>query len=558
MDIMKAIKKSSILWVVMLLALVLRIWRLNEAPVALFGDELDVGLQAKSILQTGKDYLGNDWPVFFRSFAEYRLPMQLYLAVPFVAIFGMNEWGVRLASVTIGLLSILAIYLLAEKLFDKKVAIVSSLLMSISPWHLQLSRQANDSGFLLPFVLFGCLFLVQGKSNPKYLFMSAILFSLSFYTYPIAVVFVPIFVFIYMFIYREEFTKLSYNNLLWVGLITAFIVAPYAIGYMNKKATHRISYLTSSGTDEIIQEVVDNRRWSNTSTARMFYNRHVIFSENIINRYIISYSPQFLFFDGDPNPRHSISKYGMLYHFEIITLIIGVYYIIRNRVKNISAEKTGKLLLIWLLLAPLPAAMAGDAFHAPRLILMLPPLILLSAYGVVQISMLMKNHYVKIISLMLIIYVLFDVSKYFHRYHVIWPNESWKFWHYGFEQTIGEFKSIEIDYDKVFFNNTYEPMLQRFLFWTDYDMRDFHEQFEGDEHINRINENFLGFKLTDKYYFGEILKPVEPLAQPGYLVVASGENDITNPSIFENSHLRLINTIESPDGIPIFYIFTGE
>ena len=89
----------------------------ESMAVSLFGDEIDVGLQAYSILTTGNDYLGNRLPVLFHSFSEYRLPMHLYLSVPFIKLFGLNEVGVRTTSVLMGYLSLIFFYLLIRKIY---------------------------------------------------------------------------------------------------------------------------------------------------------------------------------------------------------------------------------------------------------------------------------------------------------------------------------------------------------------------------------------------------------------------------------------------------------
>src|SRR4030066_2461226 len=67
-----AVIKSTFL-ILFLVGIFFRFYRLNNIPISLFGDEIDLGLQAKSILQTGKDYLGNSYPVMLHSFSEYRL-----------------------------------------------------------------------------------------------------------------------------------------------------------------------------------------------------------------------------------------------------------------------------------------------------------------------------------------------------------------------------------------------------------------------------------------------------------------------------------------------------
>ena len=146
-----------------------RIWRLDKVPIELFGDEVDVGLQAYSILTTGKDYLGNKFPIMFRSFSEYRLPMQLYLDVPFIDIFGLNEIGVRMPSMLLGIVSIILFYFLVREGFNKKIAIIATLFLIFSPWHFNFSRQANDAGILFPFLISGVLCFIKGLKEYKYL-----------------------------------------------------------------------------------------------------------------------------------------------------------------------------------------------------------------------------------------------------------------------------------------------------------------------------------------------------------------------------------------------------
>ncbi len=93
----KVNKKSKLILItILIIASFLRLWKLSDVPVSLFGDELDVGYHAYSILATGKDYMGNSWPLHFHSLAEWRTPLYLYSAVPTVAFFGISPLGVRL------------------------------------------------------------------------------------------------------------------------------------------------------------------------------------------------------------------------------------------------------------------------------------------------------------------------------------------------------------------------------------------------------------------------------------------------------------------------------
>ena len=124
---------TVLLIAIIVIATFLRLWKLDEVPVSVFGDEIDVGIQASSILATGKDYLSNSFPILFHSFSEYRLPMQLYLGAPSVGFFGLNEWGVRMPNVIFGLITLVSFYYLIRELFGQKLAIISTAFLAISP-----------------------------------------------------------------------------------------------------------------------------------------------------------------------------------------------------------------------------------------------------------------------------------------------------------------------------------------------------------------------------------------------------------------------------------------
>lgn len=558
---LRFVKNNKYLLIIIILGAALRLYRLNEVPIALFGDEIDVGLHAKSILTTGKDYLGNSYPAFFQSFAEYRLPVQLYVAVPFVKIFGLNAWGVRLPSVLFGVIAIITFYLLVKELFDRKITLIATLFLSISPWHLQFSRQSNDSTFLLPFIFLATWLFIKGLKNYKMLVLSSVVFALSFYSYAISAVFVPLFVLALLLIYRINVLRFGIRKLVFVAVISLFFLLPFINAMLGNAATHRISYLSVSKND---QEVTANNgnvggNVSLTLLAGFLDNPIADSLINISKNYLDAFSLNFLFSHGDPNPRHSIYDFAGMYIFDFVMIVVGIVVWLRlisgAVVKN---RKSYLLFIVWLLLAPIPSALTKDgASHAARLILIFPALILFSAVG---FSALLSNsrRLSKILVIFFTFFMLATITRYLYAYYVIWPRDSWRFWHYGFEETIKFVKEIDRDYEKIYFNNTYEPMLPRFLFWYDYDMETFQKQFSGDQHIEEIKPGFDGFVLGEKYYFGDIKKPVENLTKKGRLIVASAEKDISNPLIFDKPELRLLNTFYSPDDLPIFYVFTGN
>ena len=119
--------------VLLLLASLLRFWNLGTLPNGLHWDEMDTGYQAYSLFRTGKDYFNNPLPIFPHSFADYRTPVFIYSAVPFVASLGLSAVSVRLVAAVWGLLGIVLIYILVRDW-------LAPLILALSPWHLQYSR----------------------------------------------------------------------------------------------------------------------------------------------------------------------------------------------------------------------------------------------------------------------------------------------------------------------------------------------------------------------------------------------------------------------------------
>ncbi|KKU58562.1 MAG: hypothetical protein UX80_C0001G0001, partial [Candidatus Amesbacteria bacterium GW2011_GWA2_47_11b] len=170
----------------LLLAALLRLISLGTLPNGLHWDEMDTGYQAYSLLRTGKDYFNNPLPMFPHSFADFRTPVFIYSAVPFVAFLGLSATSVRLIAVTWGLVSIVLIYLLVRDW-------LAPLVFALSPWHLQYSRKSVETMSLTATFLLGLVCFQRGLRQPRWLILSALGFGLAMSAYAPGKLFVPLF-----------------------------------------------------------------------------------------------------------------------------------------------------------------------------------------------------------------------------------------------------------------------------------------------------------------------------------------------------------------------------
>src|SRR3989344_4453504 len=210
---MKLLRNNLLLLGVLVFGLVIRLYSLDKAPAALYWDEMDVGYQAYSFLKTGKDYFGNFLPLYFHSFFDFRTPLYIYFTVPFVAVFGLNAYSVRLVAVLAGVASIFLIYLISKELFkEKKIGLLASLILALSPWQIHYSRIGFEVTLMIALLLAGTYGFIRGLRDSKWMYLSVLGLGLTAWVYSTAKFFIPIFYLMLFFLFRKEIIKLGYNK----------------------------------------------------------------------------------------------------------------------------------------------------------------------------------------------------------------------------------------------------------------------------------------------------------------------------------------------------------
>ena len=109
-------KETFFLFLFFLFGSILRFIWLDKYPVGFTPDEAAQGYTAYSILKTGRDEWGKRFPLNPRSFGDFKPPLQTYLMIPSVAVFGLNEFAVRFPNALLSSLAIIGVFLLAKEL----------------------------------------------------------------------------------------------------------------------------------------------------------------------------------------------------------------------------------------------------------------------------------------------------------------------------------------------------------------------------------------------------------------------------------------------------------
>ena len=143
---------------ILLLALALRLFRLNEIPPGLTHDEANHGREAMEILDGVLRYY---FPLNYGS-----EPLYSYTVAASMSLLGENLFALRLVNVLFGLAVIVATAVWARQAFDKATALVGAGLLAVSFWPLASSREALRAGMLPFFMVLAVLFFWQIVCNP--------------------------------------------------------------------------------------------------------------------------------------------------------------------------------------------------------------------------------------------------------------------------------------------------------------------------------------------------------------------------------------------------------
>ena len=540
------------IYLILTLAAFLRLFQLGGLPISLFGDEIDVGYHAWSLVTTGRDYMGNLLPTYIQSLAEWRAPLLMYVTAPFIKLLGPTPFAVRLPVALLGVLNIYLIYLLARKLFKSKyVGLLSALILALTPWHIHYSRAAFESPLLLTLLLSGTLFFVVKRYS-----LSILSFILTLYTYSTANLFTPLLALSLFLIYKSKDTTAK----LFKKSCLLLLLLPIAYHLTLGQAAGRFSLVSVFKDKEITYDIINQRTspWvdQNDVEEKIFHNKAISYAGKVGSNYLSAFSPQFLFISGDPNFRHSVGRFGELLWATAPFLLLGFVILVKN-----IRKKENKLILAWLLLSPIPSALTFDgAMHATRLILMLPPLVMITALGIKHISALVTNKKIfKVYAFIFFLILALSSRAYWHRYSFHYKFESARHWHDGYQEIGNKLAPRLESAGRVFINNTYEPSLLKFAFFAKYPPVKFQQDFTGDVPEENIIPGFDGFKFADKYYFGNArnLSDLFKILEPGDIYLAVQSKEVPGDWDWSKEppqELKVLDYTKDVFNSPLFYL----
>src|SRR5258708_28738393 len=135
--------KKIILFVIILIAAILRFLWLDKIPHSVNGDELHYALSTRAFALTGKDINQTPSPIQIllfhyppNDFIQAELPY--FLLMPTIGLIGFSLVGNALPNAILSTCIVIMIYLMTKYLIDENTALISAFVAAINPWFISM------------------------------------------------------------------------------------------------------------------------------------------------------------------------------------------------------------------------------------------------------------------------------------------------------------------------------------------------------------------------------------------------------------------------------------
>ncbi len=513
-------KISEYKWLIaiLILAAILRFFKLGKIPAGLTWDEAAIGYNGYAIVHTRRDEWLERLPVSFKSFGDYKAPLAIYLNGIFTFIFGLNPWAVRLPFVLSGIMTILGVYFLTKELLKyfsvttslehHNLGLIASLILATSPWHLHFTRAGFESGLALTFIIWGNLFLFKFLQTntcqlftrwPKKLWLeklflimsSSICFIGALYTYHSSKIFIPLLgLFILIFTFKDCWQQKKY--ILISGLMSLLLLKPLIYDSLFGQG------LTRSDT------LIFSLGWPLLPTLWLIF-------KNILTHL----SPKFLILGQVSTLRHGTGVIGVLLPTTYLFAILGL---IKNKINKFNKFKI--FILVWILIGLLPAALGKLIPQANRSLLSLPGFIWLAIYGIDQIWGHLKAAQRKILVFISILIYLISFGFYLFIYYGQFIGDSSSEYLSGYLEAF----AVAQQYEK---GENGKDKKSTIIFTNDYGQPYIYALF-----AKKMNPIWYQGGSLNNYFFTDNINQSD-LEKKDVLIVASKDDDIPEEKVDE-------------------------
>jgi 4-amino-4-deoxy-L-arabinose transferase-like glycosyltransferase len=385
--------RKWILAIILLIAVLLRLYRLGEVPRGLHADEASFMINTVSIMETMRDEDNTFLPVYLHSIKDTKPALFSYLQIPGFVILGPTVFASRLPSVAMGVVSIYLAYLLVKEVSgNRRWALLTATLLAVSPWHIMNSRSTQEVIMSFMFAmatllifsrLYRELFIKKEKLAFRRQGFRLVVFALmslmAMYSYHSAKIFLLLIIGAILAITFLQ--KPGKKTLLPILAIAIATLIPFLLTASSAVVRFGAVGILSDDLPMAMIHEYTSRATGKTPLfmLRALFNKPVFYVRHFLQQYLDHFSGGFFFLDGGKTARHLIPSVGVMHIIEMLAVFVGLCCFAIDK-------KLRKLLPLWLLvlaISPLAAALTlEDIPSSTRAFFMVLPLTFIAAVGI--------------------------------------------------------------------------------------------------------------------------------------------------------------------------------
>ncbi|MCD8484639.1 glycosyltransferase family 39 protein [Candidatus Woesebacteria bacterium] len=396
MSFLHRLVKSSVFWLALVVG-ILAVGRVyywfSVGPTTLNQDEAALLMNARFLVEAGVDEWGRSWPVTFASFGDVKLPGYIYAVAGLGAVFGFGEWVVRFPSVLAGCLLLLAVYWATREWTQSRMAaLVSTLLLVISPWTWHYGTIGFEANMALLLFVSGLVCFLQQKPTYQWDILGTLFFLLAAMTYNTPWILLPVVGLALVVARWGEWVSLVRSGIL---ILSVFV----GVGALTLPAASQKGAITIFQDPTLLSLYPAFRQSFSGIWQTVLGNQYVYFFVLAAERWLASWSWDFLVLSGGSNPWHSIPGVGHLHPFIPGMAVVGIIWklgwTLKKRLQKPEIQRLPLAGMVLLFLSPLPAIVTVDAPHATRSLFFFVMLTVWAGYGLAMLYDGMCQRYTK-------------------------------------------------------------------------------------------------------------------------------------------------------------------
>lgn len=361
--------EAGVFILLLLLGVFARIYRFGIVPPGLNQDEAFAAYEAWALLRFGTDSSLHAWPVYLTAWGSGMNALESYLMIPFLALFGVKTWVIRLPQLLLALLSLPAAFSFGRRMGGARGGLCALAVVSLCPWHILLSRWALESNMAPGLLLLGVALFCRGLDDGRFLPLSALCFGLALYAYSAIWPVMPLLLGLMLLYARPKADR-------WL-LISALILAALALPLVGFLAVNYGLLGEFSIGPFSVPKLVAAR------TGEISLNR---VPENLRTMLTI------LLRQTDGLKWNSPGRFGLFYPFALPFGLLGLGALVRRLILSLRAKTfdPAVLLLIWLVSGAVLTALVSVNINRMNVLVM--PAALTVAVGAETLLRLLKKY----------------------------------------------------------------------------------------------------------------------------------------------------------------------